>query len=118
MTKMTYVDALNTVLTSATLSDEVSEKLTALRDQLVKRNSADHKPTKTQKENDGVKMTLLAAMANGEAHTITEWQDAIPELSELSNQKVSALMTQLVKDGKVTKTTDKRKSYFALTMGK
>ena len=117
MTKMTYVDALNTVLTSATLSDEVSEKLTALRDQLVKRNSSDHKPTKTQQANEGVKATLLTAMANGEAHTITEWQEAIPELAELSNQKVSALMAQLVKDGKVTKTVEKRKSYFALTVG-
>jgi predicted transcriptional regulator len=33
-------------------------------------------------------------------------------VAELTNQKVSALMKQLVEDGSVVKTEDKRKSYF------
>ena len=49
MTKMTYVDALNYVLTNyADIPAEVAEKLTALKTQTEKRNAADHKPTKTQ----------------------------------------------------------------------
>ena len=47
-----YVDALNEVLTMA-LSDQCKEKLTALRDQVAKRNaSKSDKPTKTQRETD------------------------------------------------------------------
>ena len=36
--KMTYVDALNLVLTGAVLTDEATEKLEALRGQLTTRN--------------------------------------------------------------------------------
>ena len=113
MTKMTYVDALNTALTF--VDGEVAEKLTALRDQLVKRNSADHKPTKTQQENVETKEQIYAVLAlAGKPMTITEMQEADAEvLGTLSNQKVSALVAQLVKDGKVAKTVEKRKSYFS-----
>ena len=56
MTKMTYVAALNYVLTSvADLPADVTEKLTALRDQTEKRNTADRKPTKTQVANEALK---------------------------------------------------------------
>ena len=38
----------------------------------------------------------------------------VEELSALSNQKVSALVRQLVESGDVVKTTDKKKSIFSL----
>lgn len=115
MTKLTYVSALESVLTSENLTDEVREKLTVLRDQLVKRNTADHKPTKAQQVNEGVKAQVLAALATvGKAVTVTELQEADEALGALSNQKVSALLRQLVEAGKVVKSTEKRKTYFAL----
>ena len=46
--------------------------------------------------------------------TVTELMAADTELRHYSNQKLSALLSQLVKSNKVIKTIDKRRSYFAL----
>jgi DNA-binding transcriptional regulator GbsR (MarR family) len=45
--------------------------------------------------------------------TISEMQKSIPDLAEYSNQKISALMRQLILEGLVKKVEDKRKSYFS-----
>ena len=111
--KMTYVDALNIALT-ADLPEEVKEKLTALRDQTAKRNSTENrKPTKAQVANEGLKAKVLAVMT-AEPATVTEIMARDPELSALSNQKVSALVNALAKEGAVLKIPDGRKTTFAL----
>ena len=51
-------------------------------------------------------------MENGGLMTVTDIQKSCKELSELSNQKVSALVRQLKDDGKVEKVEEKRKAYF------
>jgi hypothetical protein len=71
------------------------------------------KPTKTQRENEDLKVVLVGAMT-AEPMTISDIQDADATLGELSNQKISALLTQLIEDGKVVKSVVKRKAYFAL----
>lgn len=114
MTKMTYVAALSYVLTNvADLPADVAEKLTALKEQTEKRNSAERKPTKAQLANEGLKAKVLAVLTTDPA-TVTELMARDEELGALSNQKVSALVNALVEDGKATKTVEKRKSYFAL----
>jgi predicted transcriptional regulator len=80
---------------------------------LAKKNSAEKKPTKVQEENKGIKEIILDNLTE-EGITITDLQKKVPELGELSNQKISALMRQLVNDNVVVKTEDKRKSYFSL----
>lgn len=71
--------------------------------------------SKTAQENEGIKARIISALATAEkALTITEFQGAFPEFADYSNQKMSALFTQLVKAGKVDKTIDKKKSYFSL----
>ena len=112
MKNLTYVEALNVAL-SADLPEEVKEKLTALRDQTVKRNSADRKPTKAQVANEGLKDKIVAVMTADPA-TVTDIMSRDPELTALSNQKVSALVNALVREGKVLKIPDGRKSTFAL----
>ena len=52
--KMTYATAIDSAL-NGNITDEVREKLEALKVQLAKRNSGERKPTKTQKENEGLK---------------------------------------------------------------
>ena len=113
--KMTYVDALNLVLTGAVLTDETTEKLIALRDQLMKRNSSD-KPSKKQAENLASAEHLADVMKQvGKPSTVSEYMSADPEgLGTMSNQKVSALMRVLENAGRVEKIPEKRKSYFAL----
>ena len=59
--KMTYVDALNTALTMTTENPEVTEKLTALRDSLVKRAQAVASNEKTKALNEKRKAETKAA---------------------------------------------------------
>lgn len=111
MEKMTYVKALNIVL--GTLEDgEVKDKLTALRESIVKRNASDRKPTKTQVANEGLKANILTYLADGEMHTVTEIMEGVDGLG--SNQKASTLVTQLVNAQLVSREVIKRKAYFKL----
>ncbi len=111
MKTITYIDALNTALT-ADLPDEIKDKLTALRDQIAKRNSAERKPTKAQKANEELKVIVFECLG-ADPQTVTEIMGQDERLSVLSNQKVSALVNALVDEGKAVKTVEKRKSYFA-----
>lgn len=111
--KMTYVTALTYVLENATLPTEVAEKLEALKAQQVKRNSADKKPTKTQVANEVTKELVLEVLREvGEKLTVSELQTKHPDLTAMSNQKVAALVRQLVKEGKVERVEEGRKAYF------
>ncbi len=79
---------------------------------LTKKASSSTK-SKTQVENEGIKDVILNALIEiGESITITDLQKTNEELGKLSNQKISALMTQLKNEGKVERIQDKKKSYF------
>lgn len=106
--KMTYVNAIDMAL-EGNLTDEVVEKLEALKVSLAKRNAhKSGKPTKTQVANEGVKDAILEFLADGEAHQCK----AVAEALGISPQKASALLAQLVKAEKVEKFTEKRVSFF------
>lgn len=80
---------------------------------LTKKNSAEKKPTAVQIANEGIKLIILETLTENEKMmTISEMQKANAKLSEMSNQKISALVRQLINDGKVEKIEDKRKSFF------
>ena len=71
--------------------------------------------TKNQKDNEVIKEVMLEILAGlDEAVTVTDFIKADERMAEYSNQKVSALMKQLVDAGKITKATEKKKSYFKL----
>lgn len=72
--------------------------------------NGERKPTKTQLENEGIKEQILSVMSTNPM-TIGEIGK---EIGIDSNQKVSALVTQLLKAGKVVRTEVKGKAYFAL----
>ena len=82
--------------------------------ELLDKKASNKKATKTQEANVGIKSTILAVLEGGKSMTVTEMQGASAELGELSNQKVSALVRQLVETGKVVKTIDKKVSRFSL----
>ena len=81
---------------------------------LIEKKAVNKKSTKTQEENKGIKSVILNTLASIGSGTITDIQNANSDLAELSNQKVSALVRQLVETGEVVKTTDKKKSIFSL----
>ena len=112
--KMTQRDFYNEIIALAKDNDrndivEFAEGRIAVLD----RKAENKKPTKTQEENEVLKGVILATLTN-EGVTVTDLQSKSDELSALSNQRVSALLRQMIADGKVVKTIDKKKSYFSL----
>ena len=79
---------------------------------LAKKNSAEKKPTATQVANTSIKREILKGMESGKKYTITDLMKSIPAIADLSNQRVSALVRQLIEDGSVVRTEEKRKAYF------
>ena len=93
---------------------ELVEKIDNELALLAKKNSAEKKPTAQQTANEGIKSAILDGMESGKAYTITDIIKSVPECADLTNQRVSALMRQMVDSGAVVRTEDKRKAYFTL----
>ena len=81
---------------------------------LNKKNSRSGKPTARQIENEEIKATILSVMERvGKPMTVTQLLAEIGN-SELSNQRVSALVTQLKDSGEVLRTVEKKVAYYSL----
>ena len=79
---------------------------------LNKKNSRSGKPTKTQLENEKIKKTILDILqATGKPMTVTQLLTN-DELDGLSNQRVSALLTQLRKADKVERIVEKKVAFY------
>lgn len=79
---------------------------------LAKKNASEKKPTAQQVANEGLKAVIVEVLKdNGGLMTITDIQKASAELAELSNQRISALVRQMVGIS-VERVEDKRKAYF------
>ena len=111
MEKTTNVKALTYVLDNYDLPTEIRAKLEKMKVQFEKKNSAEKKPTATQIANEGIKNLILEVIGNSSL-TITEMQKINGELAELSNQKISALLKQMVENGSIVREEIKRKAYF------
>ena len=70
--------------------------------------------TKTQKENEGIKELILTTLAEMEDKVTVSDLVATDALNGYSNQKISALLRQLVTSGQVEKTMEKKKAFFSL----
>ena len=111
MEKTTNVKALAYVLENYDLPTEIHAKLEKMKIQFEKKNSAEEKPTATQIENEGIKNLILEVIGDSSL-TITEMQKINGELAERSNQKISALLKQMVENGSIVREEIKRKAYF------
>lgn len=109
--KMTYVMALDVAI--AKVDGEAKEKLEALKASIAKKNSAERKPTATQTANEGFKVAILEGMVDGQKYTITDLMKSVEAIADLSNQRVSAIVRQMVESGEVVREEIKRKAYFS-----
>lgn len=82
--------------------------------ELLDKKAGSKKPTKSQVENESIKDTILEVLARVERVTVSELIKTDVRLNGFSNQKMSALLKQLVEAGKVNKVIDKKSSYFSL----
>ena len=111
--KMTKADYFKQIMANYPLTKDEQDFVNHELDLLAKKNSSEKKPTATQVANDGIKTAILNGMEEGKLYTITDLIKSIPEIADLTNQKVSALVRQLIPEY-IEKTEDKRKSYFRL----
>lgn len=94
---MTKRDVLTKVVSLVDVfTDEEREVAQKMIDQLDKKSS---KPTKAQLENVKIKNDILAILADGRARTARE----VADVDGYTTAKVSALLRQMVLDGKVEK---------------
>lgn len=83
---------------------------------LDKKTSGTRKPTKNQKENEGYKVAILNYLKKTDKPmTVTMlWHD-VPELANtenMSNQRITRILSQMLKDNLVENTKVKRVSYY------
>lgn len=82
--------------------------------ELLEKKSSKSGQTKTQKENEILKEEIFAELSKLEEKvTVSEFQ-AVTRFAppEFSNQKISAMLNQMEKAGRVSKVVEKKKSYF------
>lgn len=83
--------------------------------ELLSRKSNRSTPSKTQIENEEIKKDIVKILTEiNKPVTISELQELNPNMAKYSNQKLSALLKQLVESKEVTKVSDKKKSYFSV----
>lgn len=85
---------------------------------LAKKNrtsTGDKKLTKTQEENEDIKTLIIECLSKCETpKAIKELQKEFEELADFSNQKLSALIRQLVASEEIIRIEEKRVAYFQL----
>ena len=90
--------------------------------ELLARKNTGNTQTKVQKENVAIAEMLLEELAKAGRTTITDLMNTSEAIqnytlengNKLTNQKISAIFKQQVDTGNITKTVDKKKSYFAI----
>lgn len=115
MTKRDYFNVIKSL-------DEVQNRpeLVAFIDHelelLTRKNSSngDKKPTALQIANEELKDAICKGMEVDRPYTVSELIKEIPECDGLSTSKVSAMLRQLLEEGRVVKSVEKRKSYFTV----
>ena len=110
MTKREMFTAIRTVVAdNAEMVAFIDHEISLLD----KKSETPRKPTKTQIENDGFKVLIVQFLIEADApKTIKEIQEGIPEIANLTNQRVTHMLTDLIKAGKLGKDYVKKVPYF------
>lgn len=114
--KLTKRDHYNTLLTLSEVKSNPAlvEFIEHELELLAKKNSAEKKPTAQQVANDAVKTAIAEGMERNRLYTVTEVIKSVPACADMTNQRVSALLRQMVDAGTIVRTEEKRKAYFQL----
>lgn len=80
---------------------------------LAKKNSAEKKPTAQQTANKAIAEAIVNTLAENPTRlfTITEIIKTVPACADLTNQRVSAIVRNLI-DKDIERVEEKRKAYF------
>ena len=120
MDKITNKSALNFVIETYadSLPTEIKEKLSAMVVAIEKKSAGERKPTATQVENGRLAEVIAEYLRVSGAHmTITEMIKTIPDLAELSTQRITPILKRLAESERVVKESIKGRSYFYVVEG-
>lgn len=110
---MTKKEMFGFIANAMSENEEVVEFCNHEIELLSRKRSKSNKPTPKQIANEGVKERIVEVLGESESPlTIPEIISALGV--DFSSQKVSALLTQLIKAEKVCKTYEKKVAYFGL----
>lgn len=99
----------------ATLILEWAEKHIGQLDR--KYSSKSGKPSAKQVENEAIKGKIFEAIESLDKPVRVMELNALPSFEDYTSQKLSALLNQMVDEGKIIKYIDKRVTYFAIAEG-
>ena len=104
--------ALSEVKANPALTDFIKHEIELLERKAENRST---KPTVRQAENAEIKSAIVASLESGKAYRCAEIKAMIPALAEgEGTQRTARLCNDLVSEGLLTKTVDKKVVYFAL----
>lgn len=115
--KITQRSALDYAISHLTDAPvEVIEKLKSVSASLEKKASAVRKPTPTQRENAIFKAEILAWMEPDTLYSISDVVKGVPAFAntQVSNARVSSMLTHLKNEGALERVEVKGKVYFKL----
>lgn len=101
------------LLTLPNLTEEQKKFINHELELLAKKNSGEKKPTAQQTANTALKSAILECMEDNRLYSVTEMIKEFPCCADLSNPKVSAMVSQMVVDKVLVRTEVKRRAYFS-----
>ena len=116
--KITKLDVVTMMLADEVIvANETYKKFLENEKELLEKKRDTRKMTETQKTNEAIKVAIVDILVK--PMTVSQIMKELAQVSDdyasLSNQKISALMKQLIeKDGLVSKFSEKRVTYFQL----
>lgn len=114
--KFEMLAKINEVASNPMLAEFIAHEL----ELLAKKNaSGEGKMTASQIANEKLKADIYEQMflTPNRLYSITDMQKSFECCADVSNQKISALLRQMIADGKVERLEEKRKAYFKVILG-
>jgi hypothetical protein len=97
------------------MTEFIEGRITALE----KKASAPKKESEADKVKSGIKADVLAFLSanEGKKFTVTQMMKQVPNLpADISNQRLTSLVTQMVRENEVERVVEKRVSYFTIAV--
>ena len=109
--KFTIIANLDAVKNDAMLSEFVAKEIA-----LLTKKNGERKQTATQKANEALSAKILDFLTEHETEqfSVTDLLKQCEACADLSNQKVTAIMSVLCENKAVERVVEKRKAYFRL----
>ena len=106
-----FTEIRNAVIDNAEMVAFIDHEIELLN----RKSASPKKPTKTQMENDAFKAVIVDYLTEVDApKTIKELQTEVVELNGLTNQRITHMLTDLVKGGTLIKEYVKKTPYYSI----